>query len=208
MIHYQLTPEDCKAANDCGSERNSRSYARGNNSAHGLKADEENDLQINVYGAAAELAAAKVLGVEWPAHVDVFKTVPDLPPDWEVRRRSKWNYDCLVRKDDTGRVVHVVGSRRNYYVIGWISVDFAQTMTHHLRKYGGREEAWFIPVRELKPFGDSVWVQQKNVLGTRKIKCCDGTGVLVDSRIPDAWRLDCAKCGKFISFAPSVANSP
>jgi hypothetical protein len=81
----------------------------------------DQDLLIHWQGCQGELAAARVYGVEWPAHVDTYKKLPDLPPcatlpnGGEVRAVSKSSYHLPFRPGDNPEYdyIAVVGTAGN-----------------------------------------------------------------------------------------------
>ncbi len=209
MIYVKLTLAEFAAAEAVGKQRGRP--GQGIKNAHGLKGTKETGIQLHVYGAAAELAASMAIGVEWPGHVDTFRKIPDLPPDWEVRRRSKSTYDCLVRHDDTGRVLHVIGSNRDYCICGWISAKEARKNNDWVKTYGGREPSWFVPRSELYTFGTSQWHPEHLIKdtfnGVACVRCQETMGVALECMLPDCYRVDCIGCGRFKAFINPLNTS-
>jgi len=206
MIVHVLSSDELEAAQRVGRARDASSVKRRSRNAHGLQATAEQSVQIHIDGAAAELAAALALGVKWPASVDTFKTTPDLPPKWEVRRRSRWDYDCLVRTDDVDirRAVHVVGAGSQFAVVGWIGIGDAK-IDRFIRSYGGREKAWFVPLSELHPVGKSLRYPDARWKGNSEIECSCGSRKADLISMPQSGFVmeTCAKCDKFFGWSRS-----
>lgn len=205
MKVYFLKGDDRVRATEVGKARQASAERRKSKAAHGLQSDLDKDLRINIAGAAAELSAAKALGVEFPGHVDVYKTVPDLPPNWEVRRRASMWMDVLVRADDKDdeRLVHVVGDCWNQSVVGWLDIGYwKDRLPDSQATHGGREKAWFFEKKCLTPIGISLWTPDHMIAEVTNGECREcgkGKAIVVNAR-PGVERLDCLRCGRFIRF--------
>lgn len=147
MTEVTLTSTQTKLAYVVGESRQKSALLRGSPDRHGFTGD---GLKIHVDGAGAEYAAAIALNVCWTAGVDTYKLEPDLPPDWEVRRRSEEWHDLIVRPDDVDerRYLLVTGTLPKYTVRGWIAGTEAK-QEQWLKDYGGRPAAYFVPQGEL-----------------------------------------------------------
>ena len=158
MICVTLDSRQWEQAVEVGLRRQESAVHKGLKDTHGLDVDSEEGGQLHVFGAAAEIASAMALNEKWEGDVDTFKRKPDVPPCWDIRRRSKWKYDMLVRKGDPmGRkMVHVVGTDRQYAVVGYLPVEECKNQ-QWLRNYGGRSETFFVPIRSLVPLGKSLF---------------------------------------------------
>lgn len=79
----------------------------------------------HVVGACGEIAAAKFLGIYFPASFDTFGA--DLP-GWEVRTRSDHGSDLVVTKHDSDetRYVLVTGQPPRMWVRGWLAAGEAK----------------------------------------------------------------------------------
>jgi hypothetical protein len=152
----RLEPYEYEHAAQCAARRITDSAVKGL-TARGASATKtlEELLTLNVLGAAAELAAAKALGVYWPAHVGVAKDVPDLPPDWEVRGTSRPDGNLLLtprdRPDRRYVLVTVAPGLPNLIVRGWVW-GHEGMREEFLRDHDRMPEALFIiPCRLLHP---------------------------------------------------------
>ena len=106
---------------------------------------------VHIEGALAEMATAKVIDHYWDAPLNTFKDphFGDVGP-YEVRRRSRQDYDALIRKDDADDKVHIAvfGCAPWFRVAGWIWGHEAK-QPEWLQTHGGRKPAWFVPQAEL-----------------------------------------------------------
>jgi hypothetical protein len=117
-----LSPEDVGWAREIGRKRIALSPG---NPRFAYK--ERNGLDTHTVGAMAELAAARGLGIPWPARVNTFRSLPDLDPFWEVRWSSNPK-QVKVSTDDPPHylVLHVTGSDPIFEVHGFIVARWAQ----------------------------------------------------------------------------------
>ena len=108
--------------------------------------------QIHIEGACGELAASKALGVQWPGSVDTFKSGDDVPGGWQIRTRSRMDYELIVRPDDPDDALFllVLGVAPHYVVKGWITGREAKRKEWS-RSYGDRPAAYFVPHDALTP---------------------------------------------------------
>lgn len=115
-------------------------------------------LAIHVAGAGGELAAAKCLGITWPAYVNTFHGTPDLEPDIEVKTRRNHAWEMIVRPSDPvdgRRYVLVTKEAGNpeFRVHGWMPGEDIKTEAHWNTDIArnGRPPAWVIDQHELSP---------------------------------------------------------
>jgi hypothetical protein len=132
VIEVTLTAADVSWARDVGRQR--IALAPGNPR---FAYKERSGLDTHTIGAMAELAAAKAIGVPWPARVNTFRELPDLDPFWEVRwssnpRKVKVAVDdkpellvChvtgqgpRVHEGELGPAEHPAGRSRGPWVVG------------------------------------------------------------------------------------------
>ena len=114
---------------------------------HGFSGDGWSE---HIEGACGEMAVAKFLGTYWDGSINTFKN-PDLP-GIQVRTRSKDSYDLIVRPgdSDSDRFVLVTGRCPVYQIRGWI-LGLDAKKPEHLKEYGGRPQAYFVPASALAP---------------------------------------------------------
>ena len=153
MIEITLTNFEWIRAAYVGVQRQMHSIIRGNADAHGWR--NRDGYADHIEGACGELAAAKALGTYWPGHVNVYHGEPDLPPNVEVRMRSRHDYELIVRPSDpTDRVyLLVTGRAPTFRVHGWYD-GAAARRDEWSRTHGGRPAAWFVPQSALLPIED------------------------------------------------------
>lgn len=112
-------------------------------------------LDIHILGACGEVAAAKSLGIFWSGHVNQYKSVADLLPNYEVRHRTKQTYDLIVRKDDSKDRIYILTCADkkdipNVEIVGWISGEEA-AKDEWVQTHGGWKPAYFVPRSALHP---------------------------------------------------------
>jgi hypothetical protein len=148
-----LTPAELACATTVAALRHYSAVSRGSRDGHGLGRQE--GAECHFHGCCAEVAAARALGVYWPASVNSYGE-PDLPPDWQVRGRSRHDYDLLVRPGDSDdhRFVLVTGAAPSLRVVGWCYGREAKR-SEFKRAYGGRPEAFFVPASSLRSIEDA-----------------------------------------------------
>jgi len=111
-------------------------------------------LRYHLLGAAGEMAVAALLGLEHELYKDTEarRGSFDLPPNIDVKTRSRCHYDLIVQLDEQpGKaMVLVTIERKQTFVHGWIKSEDA--MQGRLKKdpAGGRE-AFFVPQSKLLP---------------------------------------------------------
>lgn len=109
---------------------------------------------INIEGALGEMAVAQALGLYWSGSVDTFTSEPDVGI-YEVRTRSKHEYELLIRpkdKDDT-IYIHVTGLAPDFWIRGWMYAREAKR-DEWKQTYGDRHPAWFVPNEMLHPMSE------------------------------------------------------
>lgn len=148
MIEITLSPAELACARTVAALRHYSAQLRGSRDAHGLERQTSDDAHYA--GVCAEMAAAKALGLYWPASVNSYKA-PDLMPDWQVRGRSRHDYELIVRRDDPDehRYVLVTGLAPKLVVRGWLWGREAKR-EEWLRTHGGRPAAYFVPTDVLR----------------------------------------------------------
>jgi hypothetical protein len=137
-----------------GDARFDRAVGRGRRDRGGV-----NERASHRFGARAELAAARLLGIRWPATVDVFTSVPDLPPDIEVRG-SRSSRDLKLRDKDMlseRRYVVVVNDGNRWRFTGWLRGTEAASMgLVAQRRRADLAPAFWVPADRLHSPGEFV----------------------------------------------------
>ena len=149
-MRVTLSSADLTRAASVGAARHIAALARGLRDKHGALADAA--WQVHIEGACGELAAAKALGVEWTGTINTFKRGDDVPGGWQIRTRSRPEYELIVRPDDPDDALFllVLGVAPHYDVKGWISGREAKR-TEWSRSHGNRPAAFFVPHAALTP---------------------------------------------------------
>jgi hypothetical protein len=134
-----------------GAIRAYESITSGMSDAHGFDARSKSGLSINVDGACAEIAVARVRDVYFIPTVNTFKDA-DIGSKIQVRSTASHSNRLLVRSDDDPNhyFVLVTGSAPDLCVRGYIKGSDAMSPMF-LDNPGHREEAWFVPQSYLKP---------------------------------------------------------
>lgn len=144
-LQVTLTVAEARIAASIGIERQLQALQLNLNPGHGAL----DTWSIHIEGAAGELAAAKALGVYWPATVGTFHTQGDLAPGVEVRTRSRHDYELLIRDDDPEDAIYILvtGKLPHYRVHGYADGNYRKP--EHRKTHGGRPAAYFIPHSDL-----------------------------------------------------------
>ncbi len=101
-IVITLTEDEIRQAMQEGETLTRMSRERGhtrNRYVGGEHFDERQGLHRDIYGAAAEIAFAKFMGLPWHPHAGKYKEVPDVLPNWEVEHIQKPGYTLPIRPD-------------------------------------------------------------------------------------------------------------
>ena len=106
----------------------------------------------HIEGAAGEKAFAKALNRYWSNEL---AATPNKKPDvanYEVRTRTRHDYDLVVREnDDESLVALVTGSCGDYMVRGWIRAGDAKR-PEWFTSHADRPPQYYVPQSALKPF--------------------------------------------------------
>ena len=148
-IWVTLTSSELLSAGSIGLARHAKSIKRGQPDCHGYGGD--SGWSLHIEGACGELAAAKASGRYWPATIDSFKNGDDVS-GFQVRTRSKHEWDLIIRDDDKDDRIFVLvtGQAPRYAVRGWIRARDGKK-DEHVREHGSRPSAWFVPQVALLP---------------------------------------------------------
>ena len=109
-------------------------------------------LRYHMLGAAGELAVAVMLGMEDKLYQETEATRGsfDLPPNIDVKTRSRHYYDLIVQLDESPNKILVLVTIENRIVLihGWIKSKDAMKEQWKKDPAGGRA-AYFVPKTEL-----------------------------------------------------------
>ncbi len=143
-----LTWAELRVAAQIGTERRLQSLMQGfGRAAHSRRVGA---WQIDIMGAAGEIAVAKALGVYWPPGVGTFK-LPDVGA-LHVRATEYSNGHLLIRPDDpAGVYVMVIVQNEKCWIPGWIHATAARLDRWKARPDPNGPVCWSIPQAELCP---------------------------------------------------------
>ncbi len=149
-IDITLTVGELHMAAQIGCLRQIESLVKKLPDRHGF--DGTDGWSIHIEGAAGEIAVSKALNVYWGGSVNTFRTAADIGTKLEVRTRSNYDYDLIVRDNDKALSVYilVVGKIPTFRVVGWIRGSDAKNEAW-LKTYGNRPAAYFVPQSCLNP---------------------------------------------------------
>lgn len=148
----ELTLAEALHAATVGTLRHYESVSAGHKHIAGFDAEKKNSFSLNVEGVFAEIAAAKALGMYFPASVNTFNA-PDIGDKYQVRYSMNHDYKLLIRpKDKPDEVfIFVTGVAPTFWIRGWILGFEAKEYNEYQYAPAGRPPAWFIPVSKLQP---------------------------------------------------------
>ena len=151
-IRFAFNDEQRKAVHAEAHRRQSVNAAlglkgRNNGPAHG-----DDALRLHLIGAAGEMAVAALLDMEHFLYQETMakRGSADLPPNIDVKTRSKHYYDLIVQLDESPDKVLVLVTieRGTTLVHGWIKAGNAMKEKWKKDPAGGRT-AYFVPKTEL-----------------------------------------------------------
>jgi len=145
-VRVRLTPYEVSFAAQVGLRRQLDKL--GEPDAHGFEGD---PWGVHIEGACGEMAVAKAMNVYWSGSFGTFKKGGDVAR-LEVRRRSKPEYELIVRTNDRNQdlFVLVFGKAPEFLIRGWMRGADAKR-SNWLKAHGGRPSAYFVPHDKLKP---------------------------------------------------------
>ena len=145
-----LSKDEGEWANEIGRQRQQQAIDRGmRERAPG------SNFASHMLGARGELAAAKWLGVPWPAYVGVANTKPNIEPDWDVRTRSHKSGSLIVRPRDI--------DTRRYLLIVELQPGVSYESKGWIRGADAKRPEW---LGDPNGMGDVYWVPQKVLIRT------------------------------------------
>lgn len=146
-MQVTLTWPEAAMASDVGRMRQLSSIKAGLQDAHGF---EGVGWSEHIEGACGEMALAKQLGVYWDGSVNSFHR-PDVGGRFQVRTRSRHDYDLIVREADSDEDVFVLVTGRcpHYTVRGFILGKDAKR-DEYKASFGNRPPAFFVPQAALQ----------------------------------------------------------
>ena len=144
----ELTRAEIEIAKSIGCLRRMASMKQGHKNAHGF--DGSTAWDIDIEGAAAELAYCKYRGKYWGGCVNTYKGA-DVGSNVQIRSTTRPD-GCLIVRDndpDDHFFVLVVGRIPAFTVVGFIKGCDAK-QKKWIRNPNGREACYFVPQDWLK----------------------------------------------------------
>ena len=129
-----------------------RTESRANNRAYSHQFDGTGGWDIDIEGAAAEMAYAKFRGQYWAATVGSFKGA-DIGDKVQIRSTRHPGGSLIVREDDNPDHYYVLltGAAPTFVVRGYIQGAFAKHKEYQSAP-NGRPPAYFVPQSALNAF--------------------------------------------------------
>jgi len=151
-VNIILTDDEMAYCREQALRRKASGDTRKLNHAATYQRTDEERIEQETGGTAAEYACRKLLGAELELPFDTFHHVPDIEPDWEVRQTGYENGHLIVRNNDPGdrRYILVTGTPPDLVIRGWIWGHEAK-QKRFSRNPGGYRKSWFVPQAELHP---------------------------------------------------------
>ena len=147
--------------------RHIEAVVRGRPDRHGFEGD---GWGAHIEGALAEMAAAKAINAYWDAPLNTFNSPSrgDVGP-YEVRRRSRQDYEVLIRPGDADSKVHIAvfGCAPRFRIAGWL-FGYEAKKDEWLQGHADRDPAWFMPQCKLRgldtlPRGDEIEEMRRQI---------------------------------------------
>lgn len=151
--HIVLTWQELRTAAGCGVSRRIVSLHQGNNAhVHTRHSGWNTDID----GAAAELAAAKALGLYWSPSINTFKA-PDVG-EIQVRSTNHQRGHLLVRPNDSDEAVFLFlrGAYQHWDLVGMIRAREAKQPQFWRDGSDGEAGCWWVPDHALHPVCDGM----------------------------------------------------
>jgi hypothetical protein len=113
---------------------------------------EKDHWRSHIEGVAGEMAFAKATGKYCPFTLNTFKAEADVDKFYEVRTRSRDDFELYVRDTDHEERPYILlrGTLPTYDLVGWIWGYDARQVAWW-KNHGGYGFAWFVPDKALRP---------------------------------------------------------
>jgi len=151
MNTIELTKPELMVAGLVGNMRSVSSLGRLTQNKH---SPNDSEWQIDVDGAAAEMAFAKWMGVYYEPSVNTFKA-PDIG-SIQVRSTKLENGRLIIRSNDVKDeiVVLVINRMPTYIMAGWLRTSEAKKDKYLYDPNGKKAPAWMVPQSDLNKMED------------------------------------------------------
>jgi hypothetical protein len=151
-ISFKFSDADREAINKEAIRRQSQNQANGLAGRNGGPDSGDRALQMHILGAAGELAVANYLGLQEYLYAEKTprRGSSDLPPNIDIKTRSKHYYDLICQLDESLYKILVLVTIENKTTLihGWITSKDAMNEKWIKDPAGGRK-AFFVPKSEL-----------------------------------------------------------
>jgi hypothetical protein len=162
MTHIKLDYESWSGAVDVGCVRHMLSVNQMNRN----EMSPDDSWSYHIEGSCGERAVALFLNIQWTPRINTFRGTADLAGNIEVKTRSHYNYELLVREydlenpTDTKLFVLVTGRSPHFDIRGWVSSEDLQTEENNkrwrdhakaaIRNNRPTDNIWLIPHSDLR----------------------------------------------------------
>lgn len=151
-LTFAFTPDQRQRARSEAFRRQALNEKQGRKGRNNGAENGELALRHHLLGAAGEMAAAVMLGMEDKLYqeTEAKRGSADLPPNIDVKTRSRHYYDLIVQLDENPDKILVLVTIENRITLihGWIQAADAMKEQWKKDPAGGRP-AYFVPKTEL-----------------------------------------------------------
>ena len=152
-LTFAFTPDQRQRARAEAFRRQSLNEQQGKKGRNNGAEKGELALRHHLLGAAGEMAVAVMLGMETQLYqeTEAKRGSADLPPNIDIKTRSKHYYDLIVQLDESPDKILVLVTIENRITLihGWIKAADAMKEQWKKDPAGGRP-AYFVPKTELQ----------------------------------------------------------
>jgi hypothetical protein len=151
-LTFAFTPDQRQRARSEAFRRQALNEKQGRKGRNNGAENGELALRHHLLGAAGEMAVAVMLGMEDKLYqeTEAQRGSFDLPPNIDIKTRSKHRYDLIVQLDESPDKILVLVTIENRITLihGWIKARDAMKEQWKKDPAGGRP-AYFVPKTEL-----------------------------------------------------------
>lgn len=148
MVKIELTNVELLIASQVGAMRRVASIQR---HLTNQKQSNKSQWEIDIDGAAAEMAVAKYLNVYWLPTVNAGKAAD--VSGFQVRSTTREYGSLIIRENDVKneKYILVISQAKTFIIVGWIWCDEGKQEKFWKTKDENGLPAWWVPQSELKP---------------------------------------------------------
>ena len=155
-LTFAFTPDQRQRARSEAFRRQALNEKQGRKGRNNGAENGELALRHHLLGAAGEMAVAVMLGMEDKLYqeTEAQRGSFDLPPNIDIKTRSKHRYDLIVQLDENPDKILVLVTIENRITLihGWIKARDAMKVQWKKDPAGGRP-AYFVPKTKLLSLG-------------------------------------------------------